>query len=179
MTTASYLTEATTDHGLRVAVRPLQASDRADLAAGFQLLSEESRFRRFMSSKPRVRGAEIQRLYDDRHICMVLVWPRTSCPDIVLGLAEAIALPDQPGVSEFSIVIADEIQGQGAGRLLTGQLAAQARAAGVQELVGYMLGTNAAPARLLAGLGEVVHDRVHAGEREMRVRLTGGLRPGV
>ncbi|MEZ5185735.1 MAG: hypothetical protein R2720_08320 [Candidatus Nanopelagicales bacterium] len=164
-------TEGVLSHGLRVAVRPMRAGDRADLVAGFQRLSEETRYRRFMRSKPRLTSAEVQHLFETDELAMVLVWPRTTSEDVVLGIAHALRLHDQSDTAEFSITVADEIQGCGGGRLLTEALGREARHEGIEYLTGYMLASNEAPARLLAGVGEVVEDRCASGAREMKVRL--------
>lgn len=167
----TYLAEGTLRHGLHVAVRPLEPGDRVDVLDGFQHLSPESRYRRFMSGKPRLTNADMKALFDSDELALVLVWPRTSCRDIVLGVAQAIRLPGRPEAAEFCIVLADEIHGQGAGRLLTNQIAREATRLGITHLTGYMLATNVAPARLLLGVGEVVHDQVASGARELEVRL--------
>lgn len=172
MNTTTYLTEGTLSHGLRVAVRPMEPGDRMDLVNGFEHLSDETKYRRFLCTKPRLSSAEIRHLFDTDELALVLVWPRSSCKDIVLGIAHAIRLPDQPNTAEYCITITDEIQGRGAGRLLTHALADEARRDGIEYLTGYMLGTNAAPARLLADVGEVLEDRIEMGARDMKVRLT-------
>ena len=166
-----YLTEGTLRHGLHVDVRPLCRDDRLEVVEGFAHISAESRYRRFLSGKPRLTAGDLRALFDSDQLALVLVWPRSSCPDIVLGIAQAIPLRDRPDTCEFSILLADEIHGQGAGRLLTRELAQQARNRGVTHLTGYMLATNEAPVRLLAGVGEVVHDRITSGAREMEVEL--------
>lgn len=171
MSTTTYLAEGTLSHGLRVAVRPMERGDRLDLIEGFEHLSSETKYRRFMSSKPRLSNADIKHLLDTDELAMVLVWPRSSCKDIVLGVAHAIRIPDQPGTAEFCIVLADEIHGRGAGRLLTNTLAAQATRDGITHLSAYMLATNKAPARLLAGVGTIESDVIESGTRDMTVRL--------
>ncbi len=169
-----YLAEGTLSHGLRVAIRAMEPGDRADLVDGFHHLSEESRYLRFMASKPRLSAAEAHRLFDTDELALVLVWPRTSRKDIVLGIAHALRVPGKPDTAEFCIAITDEIHGKGAGRLMTQTLAAEASRQGIHNLTAYMLATNKAPAKLLAGVGEVVHDEVAAGAREMTVRLPAG-----
>jgi GNAT superfamily N-acetyltransferase len=172
MRTLTYLTEGTLSHGLRVAVRPLEPGDRMDLVAGFHHLSEESRYRRFLSAKPRLSNAEIRHLFETEELALVLVWQRTSCKDIVLGMAHAYRLPGDPSTAEYCIAVTDEIHGKGAGRMLTHALAREAKARGIQRFTATMLATNAAPARLLAGVGDVLDDHCTMGEREMTVRLT-------
>lgn len=169
MHTTTYLTEGTLSHGLRVAVRPMAPGDRTDLIDGFSHLSEETRYRRFMTSKVRLTDADITRLFDTDELALVLVWPRTSCKDIVLGIAHAIRVG--PDAAEFCICVTDEIHGRGAGRLLTQTLAEEARNQGIEYLSGYMLGTNEAPAHLLRSVGTVVADHFESGTREMTVRL--------
>lgn len=172
MSTMTYLSEGVLSHGLRVAVRPMSPADRAELQAGFQQLSEDTKYRRFMCSKPRLTSADAHLLFDCEGLAVVLVWPRTSCDDVVLGIAHAIPVPGQPGTAEFCVVVADEIQGRGAGHLLTDALVQQARLEGIEYLTGYMFASNKAPARLLAGAGEVIEDRIEAGAREMKVRIS-------
>lgn len=167
----TYLTEGTLNHGLRVAVRPLEPGDRMDLVNGFHHLSEESRYRRFMSAKPRLNNAEIRQLFETEELALVLVWQRTSCKDIVLGIAHAYRLPGAPSTAEYCIAITDEIHGKGAGRILTQALADEAKSRGIEHFTATMLGTNGAPARLLAGVGEVLEDVCTTGTREMTVRL--------
>lgn len=171
MSTKTYLTEGTLSHGLRVAVRPMHPTDRMDLIAGFEHLSDESKYRRFMTHKPRLSQAEISQLFDTEELALVLVWPRTSRTDIVLGIAHAIRLPEDPRTAEYCIAITDEIHGRGAGRVLTQALAAEARAAGIEHLTGYMLADNEAPARLLKAVGATELDTISQGTREVTVRL--------
>lgn len=171
MSTLTYLAEGTLSHGLRVAVRPMEPSDRMDLINGYDHLSDDTKYRRFMASKPRLSQADIRHLFDTDELALVLVWKRSSGKDIILGLAHAIRLPGQPKTAEFCITITDEIQGRGAGRLLTRTLAQEAAQRGITHLTGFMLGTNEAPARLLKSVGTVEYDRIEAGSRDMRVRL--------
>ncbi len=172
MSTMTYLTEGTLSHGLRVAVRPMEPSDRMDLIQGFDHLSDETKYRRFVSSKPRLSPADIRHLFDTEELALVLVWKRRSCKDIILSLAHAIRLPGQP---EHRRVLhrhhLDEIHGCGAGRLRCRAVAREASRQGITHLTGYMLGTNGAPARLLKAVGTVEYDKIEGGSRDMRVRL--------
>ena len=77
ITQSAYLAQGTLRHGLKVAVRPLRDTDRPRIAEGFQLLSAESRYRRFLSGKPRLTDADLRALFETDQLALVLVWPRS------------------------------------------------------------------------------------------------------
>lgn len=174
-----YLRRATLAGGLRVAVRTLVAADREALASGFRHLSEESRFSRFLEPMPRLPTRELDVLIggivDDERLTLALVWPRTSRADVVIGVARAVRLPGCPEIADVAVTVADEIQGQGAGRLLMRMLADAALDVGIERFTAVLLPGNVASARMLAGVGQVESDRVSQGEREMTVRLLPGV----
>ena len=173
---APYLCRAMLTDGLEVAVRPLRHDDRAELAAGFRRLSEESRFRRFMTGKPRLTARDLDLLVDgvdqDHHIAVALALPRGSHAEVGLGVAHAFRLTRDPQTADVAVTVVDEIQGRGAGRLLMRVLADAAMNRGITRFTAVMLPCNTASARLLAGVGIVEVDRISDGVRELTVRLT-------
>ena len=179
-----YLVRATLAGGLRVAVRPLRTSDRGQLAAGMGHLSEHSRHQRFLGAKPSLNARELDLLVDGvdqhRHVAVALVWPRTSCSDIVLGVAHAFRLSERPDTADVSVTVVDELQGQGAGRLLMSALADASVDRGIKRFTALLLPSNAACARLITGLGTVDNDGTSQGVRDLTVVLSscGGARDG-
>jgi hypothetical protein len=171
-----YVRRATLANGLRVAVRPLRPSDREALRAGHQHLSERSRFRRFLSGKPELTPRDLDILVDgvdfDRHIAVALVWPRTSCDDVLLGVARAIRLTNCSQTADVAVTVADELHGSGGGTLLIRTLAGLAAEHGITRFTAVLLSSNPASARLLTGLGPVTHDQSATGMRELTVQLT-------
>lgn len=177
-THGQYLSHGTLRNGLRVATRPLAPSDRPAIESGFTHLSDQSRYSRFLVPKPQLTRRDLDLLMgdlsQDRQVAVVLVWPRSSCDDIVLGVAHAIRLRAQPDTADVAITTADEIHGQGGGRLLMRALADRSLHAGIVRFSAAMLATNTASYRLLAGVGEVETHQVSQGLRE----LTVVVRPG-
>jgi RimJ/RimL family protein N-acetyltransferase len=176
-----YLRRATLSDGLRVAVRPLLPTDREAVAAGFAGLSEQTRYRRFLAGKPSLSGRDLVTLVDrvdqHDHVAVALVWPRTSCPDVLLGAARFIRVPGRPDTADVAVTIADEVQGRGAGRLLIAVLAELAAERGITRFTGTLLPTNVASARMLASVGTVTSDRLDGGVREIAVLLSSAGHP--
>jgi GNAT superfamily N-acetyltransferase len=173
--TSRYSARGTLANGLRVAVRPLLPGDSADIAAGFAHLSEESRYRRFLAGKPRLTGSDLRVLVDGAdqhdHIGLVLVWPRRSRPDVVLGDAHAIRLRQAPDTADVAVTVADEIQGLGAGRLLMRALADAALEQGITRFTADMLASNTASHRMVRSVGAVLEDEQRSGLRHITVLL--------
>ncbi len=73
--------------------------------------------------------------------------------------------------AEVAFAVADEFQGRGIGTTLTRALAADARAAGVTELVATVCGDNTPAVSLIARIAESLQVRWQGGERELVARL--------
>jgi RimJ/RimL family protein N-acetyltransferase len=175
-----YLAHSTLANGLRVAVRAQEPHDRVALAEGMAHLSRETRFRRFLAPKDTLTSRDLDRLVDrvdqHDHVAVVLVWPRTSQPDVVLGDARFSRLRGQPDTADVAVTVADEIQGQGAGRLLIHVLADLALDHGITHFEAVLLPSNRASARMLASVGTVVANRIESGTQTMTVALDTGNR---
>jgi GNAT superfamily N-acetyltransferase len=119
--------------GTEVHLRPLRRDER-DLVAGFFAgLSERSRRRRFLAPMPRLPEWLLRRLVEvdgRRHVAVV-----AEVDGACAGIGRFVALPDQPGVAEVAVTVADRFQGRGIGGLLLDALAAAAEGVGVAELV--------------------------------------------
>ena len=67
MSTPSRRKTVTLRDGARVTLRPIAPEDKQVLAASFDRLSEESRYRRFLTSKDKLSAAELDYLVDVDH----------------------------------------------------------------------------------------------------------------
>jgi acetyltransferase len=69
-----------------------------------------------------------------------------------VAVCRYVRLPDERAC-EYAIVVADEWQGRGLGRLMMERLVAVARSRGLKEMVGWVLPENRAMLRMMASLG--------------------------
>ncbi|HET6584500.1 MAG TPA: GNAT family N-acetyltransferase [Nannocystaceae bacterium] len=148
-------------------IRPLSSGDTATVEALFARLGADSRTRRFCGAKPRLSEAELAQLarVDATHHVLVAYVDGQSRP---AGLARLVR--DGP-TAEIAFEVADEHQGRGIGSVLARELAADARAAGVEELVATVCGDNAPAVSLLRRVAHSLDVRWHGGEREFVLSL--------
>lgn len=108
--------------GSRVTLREIAPSDKPLLAASFERLSPESRYRRFFTAKTRLSEAELDYLVNidhNDHEAVVAIDPVTG--DVV-GVARYIRSGEEHALAEVAVTVADHWQGRGLGRALIGRL---------------------------------------------------------
>ncbi len=153
--------------GTRIVIRQIRPTDKRMLSRGLELLSEESRRRRFLGAKPRFSAAELRYLTEidgDRHFALVAVL--ADHLDHVVGVARFVALPEDARTADAAIVVGDPWQRRGLGKRLALQLADAARERGVRRFSATMLSDNPAALALMRTLAA----RLEGGEH------TGGVR---
>ena len=128
----------------RVLVRPLQLSDRHELAIGYERLSAESRRHRFFTTPPRLSEADLEYLtnldYHDHFAWAAFAIDERGQPGI--GVARYIRDPTQPNHAEVAVTVLDDYQHRGLGTLLLVMLADHARGNGITTFVGHILWDN-------------------------------------
>ena len=132
-------------------IRPLDPKDREALAAAFERLGQQSRYRRFLSPVPRLTDAQLRYLteVDQRdHVALVAV-----ADGDIIGVARFVRLDGSD--AEPAIAVIDQWQGSGIGTALMAALADRARDQGVKRYRATVLAENEAVLRLLAGAGEL------------------------
>src|SRR5580765_6979648 len=134
-----------------VTIRALRNGDTATVSALFERLGERSRARRFCGAKPRLSEMELANLARVDHEHHVLVGYVEGDPQPV-GIARLVRTGRS---AEIAFAIADAHQSRGIGSTLAGELAADARAAGVTELVATVCGDNPRILALLERLGSL------------------------
>ena len=152
-------------HGLTI--RPLRNGDTATVEALFRRLGSDSRARRFCGAKPRISEAELAHLarVDETHHVLVAYLDRDPAP---AGIARLV----RDGSSgEIAFEVADEHQGRGIGSVLARELAADARGAGITQLVATVCGDNQPVVSLLKRLARTLDVRWRGGEREFVLSL--------
>jgi RimJ/RimL family protein N-acetyltransferase len=134
-------------------IRPIEPDDKAGLTAAFERLSDESRYRRFLSSHSRLSDDELRYLTEvdhHDHEALVAVDPKTGERIAVARYVRDGARPDS---AEVALAVADQWQGRGVGTELLHRLADRAREEGVSRLTALVLADNEAMKHLLGGLG--------------------------
>lgn len=139
--------------GTAVAVRPVQAHDAHLFAVNFARYSDEARASRFGMAKPRLSSAELRYLTAIDHVnheALLAIDPATG-DGIAVG--RYVRLPDDPQSAELAIIVRDDWQRRGAGRLLGDLLEESARAAGIRRWTANALASNRPALELAFRLG--------------------------
>jgi GNAT superfamily N-acetyltransferase len=150
-----------------VTIRPLRNGDVATVSALHAGLGAESRRRRFGGAKPRLAPrelAELARVDGSRH---ALVAYLDGDPQPA-GIAHLVR---DGATAEVACAVADECQSRGVGRVLLGELAALARAAGVEELHATVCGDNPRVVALASRLARITASCWDGGELELVLAL--------
>jgi len=146
-TTASLDPEPVTlKDGTHIIIRPIRPDDAEDLQDTFQRLSMESIYLRFLSVKKELTDEEARTLssvdYSARMAFVAIC--KEKGRDIVVGVSRYALLDvSKPEMAESAVVVADEYQRRGIGKLLLRRLVGYARAKGIHSLRGNMqIGNN-------------------------------------
>ena len=155
-----------------VTIRVLRNGDTATVAALFERLGSRSRERRFCGAKPRLSARELELLarVDATHHVLVGYVDGDAGP---VGIARLVR---EGRSAEVAFEVADAYQGRGIGTVLTRELAADARAAGITELQATVCGDNARAVSLLKRVAKSLQVRWVGGEREVVAQLEAAPR---
>jgi GNAT superfamily N-acetyltransferase len=157
------------DDGSRLRIRQVQQTDSGLLLRGFERLSPESRYRRFLAPMPELTGRMVRYLtnVDHRDHEAVVALDAETGEGIAVG--RYVRSPERPHVAEVALTVTDDWQGRGVGTLLLRVLCARAREDGITSFTAVMLAQNKQMMDLLEELGPVrVLDR-EAGAVEVEV----------
>lgn len=149
----AYREEVTVAGSIRLRLRIIQPADKQKLAEGFQRLSPESRYRRFLNYKRKLTPGELRHFteFDGVNHLAIGAFERdeAGAEGAVVGVARFIRCPEDAEGAECSIVVSDNRQGRGIGRQLLERLLAAAAERGVRHFQGYLLAENTRVRRLI------------------------------
>jgi GNAT superfamily N-acetyltransferase len=134
-------------------IRQLERSDRQAYLTAFDSLSENTRYMRFASPKPRLTAAEVTYLVDvdhDMHEALV-AYECSSGEPVAIG--RYVREPGDPATAEVALTVLDAWQGRRIGRQLLAELTARAAERGVTLLRADVLRANARALALLGHAG--------------------------
>jgi RimJ/RimL family protein N-acetyltransferase len=157
--------------GTRLRLRPLARDDRDGFLLLFHRLSEESRWRRFMSPKPHLAPRELDYLTDVDHVAHEAFAAIDERDGSLVGVARYIRHVESECCAELAVEVADEFQRRGIGTALCTRVIERAQANGFATLTATALWNNLPARRLLRRLG--FHARRSQG-REIELALVLG-----
>lgn len=158
--------------GTRVLFRRIRPDDKTKLAAGFERLSEESRYRRFFRLIDHLSDEQLTYLTEvdfQDHFAWIAELPDEADQPGV-AVARWIRIANEPEVAESAITVVDDYQGQGLGSTLLWLLARSAIEQGVKALRVWVQGENVAVLNMLSDFG-VVPKRWESGISEVDIPL--------
>jgi putative redox protein len=157
-------------------IRPIEPGDKQAMIEGFENLSDESRYRRFLSPHGGLSPAELRYFTEvdhHDHEALVALDPRTGHG---IAVARYIRSTDDPTVAELAVAVIDDWQARGVGSRLVAELADRARDEGITRFSAYVLASNEMMLNLLEDLGTVRVIHTERGTVELTVELsTSGI----
>jgi GNAT superfamily N-acetyltransferase len=159
-----------------IEIRPIAPGDKQALLAGFDRLSERSRYRRFLAPQGGLSQTELRYFtevdhYD--HEALVAIEPHTGAG---IGVARFVRSRADPASAELAVAVVDDWQRRGVGSRLTSALAERARAEGITTFTAVLLAENEQMLGLLDDLGRTRVTSRERGTVEVEVDLqTGAL----
>jgi GNAT superfamily N-acetyltransferase len=128
--------------GSHVRVRQGHRSDRELLLRGFERLSPESRYRRFLTPMPELSEQMVRYLTEidhHDHEAMIALEEQTGEG---IGVARYVRNAERRDVAEVAVTVVDDWQGRGVGTLLLDVISARAREERITTFTALMLATN-------------------------------------
>jgi RimJ/RimL family protein N-acetyltransferase/nucleotide-binding universal stress UspA family protein len=162
--------------GSTVVIRSIEPDDRDRLRAGFEQLSDHSRYMRFQTPLANLSEQQLSYLTDvdhHEHEALVAVEPSGDDGEIV-GVARFVRVND--GVAECAVAVADHWQGRGVATELLDRLAERAHEEGIDRFTALVLAQNTEALRLLERLGDTVQRRSGA-QVELDIELPKPRQP--
>jgi GNAT superfamily N-acetyltransferase len=166
--------------GSTVRLRQGHHTDEELLRRGFERLSDDGRYRRFLAATPELTDDMVRYLTEvDHHDHEAILATEESIGEGV-AVARYVRDPAHPDSAEVAVTVIDEWQGRGLGTLLLEVLGGRARAEGITRFTAMMLASNQQMMEVLEGLGPVeVVDR-DAGTVQLEVPIPDtGLAPAL
>jgi GNAT superfamily N-acetyltransferase len=154
-----------------VEIRPIGPDDKDELQRGFERLSEQSRYRRFLSPRGPLTDSELRYFTEvDHHDHEALVAVDPVSGEGV-GVARFVRSDEDRSAAEFAIAVIDDWHRRGVGSRLLAALAERAREEQITSFTALALADNEAMLNLLPELGQVRSETTGAGTVELVVEL--------
>ncbi|MHB8416778.1 MAG: GNAT family N-acetyltransferase [Myxococcales bacterium] len=158
---ARYRERARLADGREVRLRPVKAEDKPLFLEALQRLSPESRYARFLAAKNSLNPNELRYLTELDGVDHFALGALSGLGRARrgLGVARFVRLKEEPDVADAAIVVTDDAQGQGLGRLLFLRLVAAARERGIDRFRCDVLAENDRMRALLHEISPAARDQ--------------------
>jgi RimJ/RimL family protein N-acetyltransferase len=137
--------------GTAVLIRLLEADDLDDLRSGFEKLSAQSRYFRFLRPVKELSDDQLHYLteIDNQNHLAICALVADTIPVEGIAVARYIRLKDEPDTAEFAITVIDTYQNLGLGSRLMKLLMEAAAENGIRRFRGYVMENNHAMRAIL------------------------------
>ena len=141
--------------GTKLTLRPVVKEDKDALVRGFERLSLESRFKRFLTGMPRLPDGLAAYLTDIDHVNHFawVAFADDDPEDLGIGISRYIRLREDPLVAESAVAVIDAYQRRGIGSLLMLALVDVAWSHGVRRFRASYLADNAGVRHMIGASG--------------------------
>lgn len=167
--------------GTKAWIRPILKSDRQIHAEGYENLSAESKYSRFLSPVPHLTEKLLDRLVDEvdgvDHVAYYLFLDEQEGP-LPVAIGRIVRDPESPAVADVAITVQDAYQGRGIATALLQALIAH-RPQGVTGLLTVVAADNHASLAMLRRLGPNQVNLLSGGVVEVRVDLDAQPSPAL
>ena len=155
--TPDYTEQIALRDGTPVVLRLLTPADKPLLKTGFDKLSPQSRYARFLVPKAHLSEDELRYLTEidqEHHFAIGAVREDRDGhgAPVGVGIARFIRLPNLHATAEAAVAVADDTQGKGLGRVLFLRLCAAAAERGIERFRCEVLGSNTAMRALVEAI---------------------------
>ena len=136
--------------GSQIVLRPIRPDDKQELKEGFERLSPESRYKRFLAPVTELRPKDLEYLTEVDHHDHEAIVAHTLDGE-PLGVARYVRTNGD--TAEAAVAVVDDWHGRGVGTALVTQLAERACEEGIGHFTATCLATNNEVLDLLRDLG--------------------------
>lgn len=136
-------------------IAPLYPDDRHRYLVGFEKVSAESLYTRFLSPVERLTESQLRYLLEVDHRDHEALLAVDEESGDAVGVGRFVRSPEAADTAEAAVIVIDEWQGLGLGKALCRLLAERAREVGVSRFEALLLVENEAMMGLLSTLGPV------------------------
>lgn len=158
----SYEETVSLSDGQRLLLRTMRSSDKQMLLDGFEHLSPDSRYARFLAPKANLSEEELRYLTEVDgvdHFAMGAIRRHLVSKAEGAGSARFVRLEDEPATAEPAVTVADAFQGKGLGSILLQRLIEAAWERDLRWFSTELLATNKASKRMIESLSPEVSFR--------------------